>query len=80
MERRKPKPLAPKHPVGVRILSGPFVRVVLLAALAVVAAAWATWRFYRRAHPPMVVPTPSSTGSQEIPAPEIIPDTPEGGY
>jgi hypothetical protein len=69
---RKPKPLASKRPVRVRILTGPFARMVLLAALAVGAAVWATWHYYTRGHPPMLVPVPSPSASQEIPVPEIL--------
>jgi hypothetical protein len=70
---RKPKPLASKRPVRVRIVTGPFVRVVLLAALAVTATVWATWHYYTRGHPPMIIPVPPSAGSQEVPAPEVVP-------
>jgi hypothetical protein len=57
---------------------GSFVRLVLLAALVVVAAAWALQRNYSRILPPMRKPVaPASAPAYdadagEIPAPEII--------
>ncbi len=55
-----------------RVLTAPFVRIVLLAGVAVAATVWAIWHFYTRGHPEMVVPVPSSTGSEEIPVPEVL--------
>jgi hypothetical protein len=57
---------------------GSFVRLVLLAALVVVAAAWALERHYSRILPPMREPVaPAAAPSYdadagEIPVPEII--------
>lgn len=53
-----------------RVVPGALVRVFLLAALAVIACAWAVVHMLTRKHVPMVVPAAPSAVPSEIPAPE----------
>jgi hypothetical protein len=70
-----PQKKVPPRPQRVRVLEPFFLRVVLLAALAVGATGYAIIRYYTRPRPPMTVPArdPAPSNSTEIPAPEIVP-------
>jgi hypothetical protein len=67
MAKPKQRPVAP---VRIRLVTASSLRMVVLAAIAVGAAAYAIAR--HRTHPfePMMVPRPAAT---ELPAPELIP-------
>jgi hypothetical protein len=64
----KPRLRAGRHP---SVVAPPVLRVFLLAAISVSAAAWGLWRYYTHRPEPMLRPAPS--GSVELPAPELVP-------
>ena len=68
------------HPTEKTVGSGFFLRVVVLASVAVIGSGWALVRFYTHPHPPMLVPAPPDAGPSAhnewgdaavIPAPEV---------
>jgi len=73
------------HPTEKTVGSAFFLRVVVLASVAVIGSGWALVRFYTHPHAPMLVPapTPSDAGTAArtrdgdwgdaavIPAPEV---------
>jgi hypothetical protein len=61
------------------VAGGFFVRVALLASVAVIGSGWALVRFYTHPHQPMVVPVPADAGAAAewgdaavIPAPDLV--------
>ncbi len=59
----------PPPPKLVQLPRLPPLRVLVLAAAAIVATVWAIVHHYTRPHPPMLVPVPAAS---EIPAPPVI--------
>lgn len=65
LQPRRP-PLRPERP---QIPPAMLVRMFLIGAISVVAAAWALWRHYTVPRSPMLLPAPSSSEIEIEPGP-----------